>query len=422
MQLIKLKGRLILAAVFLVIAALMALIMGTAILVGFIGGTEANKGINVQLPGCHDIANTAGNTSEADPAAPADVAKEQDEIARTIEQTVKEEGVDGRAVEIVAITGYGESTMTNIGYGDQDTAGTTNADGSKATSFGFLQQQTSMGWGTKDEVMDPAHATRSFLRGAGGNKGLLDIEGWESMEPTEVIHAVQKNADPTHYVQFYDAAYKVLERAGVDTEFSGDTKKAGTTENGGDGEQVDFNDVAAGMCAKAASWDGDLGDGEWTNPCPGCEPVPGSGYQSRGINNVDAGNGGFHYGVDLASPGAGTGDGGPIVAPTDMKVVELYEPDGCAFTVATTDPKLGFGFCHLNQIDVQNGQTVKRGDVIGIEGNKGDSVGGGFITHLHLEIYKPGADMTNWHQHKDNVDPEPILKEKGAWPSEPSDA
>lgn len=421
MQLAKLKGRLVLAAIFLLIAALAALFMGTAILIGFIGGSNSS-GTNFRMPGCSDIVNTAGNTADNDPAPPAEIAEEQDEIVRTIAQTVKDEGVDGRAVEIVAITGYGESTLMNIDYGDQDTAGTTNPDGSKATSFGFLQQQTSQGWGTKEEVMDPAHATRSFLFGAGGNKGLLDIDGWESMEPTEVIHAVQRNADPTHYVQFYDPAYKVLERAGVDTEFSGDTKKDGAEDNGGGGEQMDMNDVAAGMCAKAASWDGDLGDGEWTNPCPGCEVVPGSGYESRGINSVDASNGGFHYGVDLATPGAGTGDGAPIVAPTDMKVSLLYEPDGCAFTVATTEPELGFGFCHLNQIDVKPGQTLKRGDVIGIEGSKGDSVGSGFMTHLHLELFKPGADMNNWHQHKDNVDPEPILKEKGAWPSEPSDA
>ncbi|WP_226340011.1 M23 family metallopeptidase, partial [Streptococcus pneumoniae] len=72
-----------------------------------------------------------------------------------------------------------------------------------------------------------------------------------------------------------------------------------------------------------------------------------------------------------------------------MKVTELYEPDGCVFAVANTEPKFGFGFCHLNKIDVHAGQTLKRGDIIGTEGNKGDSVGSLFITHLHFEIYKP---------------------------------
>lgn len=164
----------------------------------------------------------------------------------------------------------------------------------------------------------------------------------------------------------------------------------------------------------AKAWDGDLGDGEWTTPCPGCQKA--SGYESRGINGVDAANGNFHYGVDLATPGAGYGDGVEIITPTDMKVVGFYRPDGCVFAVATEGPAFGFGFCHMNRIDVSDGQQLKRGDVVGIEGNKGDSVGSLFITHLHFELYKPGADMNAWYQHKDNIDPEPVLKEKGAWP------
>src|SRR5699024_12878602 len=44
-----------------------------------------------------------------------------------------------------------------------------------------------------------------------------------------------------------------------------------------------------------------------------------------------------------------------------------------------------FGFCHMNQIDVKQGQDLKRGDVIGVEGNKAGSVGGQVMTHLRLD-------------------------------------
>ena len=418
MQLLKIKGRLIAAAVFLVIGLLLAVVMGAGILVSILGGNEKQNQLNLELAGCTDSVNSGGSTSKGDPKPPADVAKEQEDIVRTIEKVVKEEGVDGRAVRVITIVGYGESTLTNLNRGDQDT-GTRNPDGSLATSYGFLQQQTSMGWGTKEEVMDPAHATKSFLNGAGGNKGLLDFPGWQDMEPTEAANKVQKNQDPSYYVQYYSYADAVIKRAGVDTSFSGKTTKDGkeakSNGSGGSGTGGTLNALA---CKKADKWNGDLGSGEWTAPCPGCQKA--SDYGPRSINGVDAGNGGMHYGVDLSSPGAGYGDGTQIITPVDMKVTELYEPDGCVFAVANSEPKFGFGFCHMNKIDVHAGQTLKRGDIIGTEGNKGDSVGSLFITHLHFEMYKPGANMKAWYEHKDNIDPTSILKKKGAWPDKAS--
>ena len=129
MQLLKLKGRLIAAAVFLVIGLLLAVVMGAGILVSILGGNEKQNQLNLELAGCTDSVNSGGSTSKGDPKPPADVAKEQEDIVRTIEKVVKEEGVDGRAVRVITIVGYGESTLTNLNRGDQDT-GTRNPDGS----------------------------------------------------------------------------------------------------------------------------------------------------------------------------------------------------------------------------------------------------------------------------------------------------
>lgn len=186
------------------------------------------------------------------------------------------------------------------------------------------------------------------------------------------------------------------------------------------GAQVQFS-PGCKQVPGATSWDGDLGDGEWTNPCPDC--VFTNGYGGRNLGNgVDAANGGVHWGVDLATPGAGYGSGGPIIAPVDMVIVDEYAKDGCVWGTATEEPKFTFGFCHLNSDQVSIGQELKRGDVIGVEGNVAGTIlemtGQSVPTHLHLEIYKPGFDTRNFGWFNDrsgNLDPEPILKEKGAW-------
>lgn len=162
------------------------------------------------------------------------------------------------------------------------------------------------------------------------------------------------------------------------------------------------------------AWDGDLGTGEWTNPCPGC--VFTSGYGWRNVFPPgDWRN--EHVGVDLASPGAGRGDGGPIIAPTDMTVEGFLPQDGCVTTRQKEAPHFAFNFCHMHSWGVSVGDELKRGDIIGIEGGRGNGVNGYYGTHLHLEIYKPDSPVPAIPYNGFNLDPEPILKAKGAWVS-----
>ncbi|MBE0010106.1 MULTISPECIES: transglycosylase SLT domain-containing protein [unclassified Arthrobacter] len=163
--------------------------------------------------------------------------------------------------------------------------------------------------------------------------------------------------------------------------------------------------------AGTIAWDGDLGDGEWTNPLPG--GVFTSGYGHRNIPGLPAWAQ-DHVGVDLATPGAGTGTGGPVIALTDLRITGFNDKDGCVIAKEDgDDPDFGFAFCHLNAYSVAVGDRLKRGDVVGAEGNK---AGLGLVaTHLHLEIYKPEAPQVVYPYQGWNLDPEPILKEKGAW-------
>lgn len=273
MQKLLLKPKLIAFAIFLCLIAIFSSMLGITVLTSIVsGGSQAT--IRTNLNGCYSLANTGGNTSENDPVAPAEIAAEQDEIVKIIDKVVRAEGIDGRATRIVAITGYGESNLTNIDYGDQDTVGTRNSDGSLATSFGFLQQQTSMGWGTKEEVMNPEIATRSFLYGRGTNRGLLDIPGWENMEPTQAIHAVQRNQNPNHYVQYYSPADSVLKRNNIETNYSGKTTKDNnnTTENNSDTQTISNTSTNCGDGATIVTGQDGGGDANNTYPWDAITP------------------------------------------------------------------------------------------------------------------------------------------------------
>ncbi|MBG6184672.1 murein DD-endopeptidase MepM/ murein hydrolase activator NlpD [Arthrobacter sp. CAN_A214] len=160
------------------------------------------------------------------------------------------------------------------------------------------------------------------------------------------------------------------------------------------------------------SWDGDLGDGEWTTPLPGGKFT--SGYGGRNVPGLPAWAQN-HVGVDIATPGAGPGSGETVVAPTDLRITGFNDKDGCVIAKENgDDPDFGFAFCHLNAYAVKTGDKLKRGDIIGTEGNKADL--GAVITHLHFEIYDPEAPDVVYPYEGYNIDPEPILKEKGAWP------
>ncbi|WP_237237310.1 transglycosylase SLT domain-containing protein [Rothia nasimurium] len=179
------------------------------------------------------------------------------------------------------------------------------------------------------------------------------------------------------------------------------------------GAQVNFS-ATCSQVDGAKAWDGDLGTGEWTNPCPGCSFT--SGYGQRNLPP------GFpdwmrqHVGVDLATPGLGQGQAGvEIITPTDMTVVGMLADDGCVIAKQNEAPGFQFGFCHLNTINVTVGQNLKRGDIIGIEGGTGGGRQFAFATHLHFEIYDPESPVPAYPYNGHNLNPEPILKEKGAW-------
>lgn len=169
-------------------------------------------------------------------------------------------------------------------------------------------------------------------------------------------------------------------------------------------------------CAAALDLEvGDLGDGDWAPPLPGGTLTSGYGARALASGPSWAND---HVGVDIASdPTLGRyGPGRPVVAVAPMTITRAS---------CTTDPSMGcnvvgrltegdgllIGYYHLDRTTVTAGQRLERGDPVGIEGNKGAWV---FPTHLHLELYHHTAGDDPYPYAGHNLDPTPILRQKGA--------
>lgn len=149
------------------------------------------------------VAICLGDPSTFPEAGVAGWHGEQLENAATIMQTATSLGF-GRDGQVLGVmTAMGESSLRNIDYGDWETSGFTNPDGSRTTSIGLFQQQD--WWGTPEQRMDPATAATLFY------ERLARVRGWQSMEPSLAIHRVQINLDPTYYTRYSEDAVAVVD-------------------------------------------------------------------------------------------------------------------------------------------------------------------------------------------------------------------
>lgn len=271
--------------------------------------------------------------------------------------------------------------------------------GSSAGAQGIAQfmPETWAAYGQGGDVTDPEDAIPAYGRYMAALRN--EVKPLASDDADQLVRLT---------LAAYNAGPGSVQRHNGVPPFAETQRYVETILNGG---QVEFS---AGCEAPTGgrAWDGDLGDGEWTAPLAGGKFS--SGYGRRNVPGLPdwAQN---HVGLDFATPGAGSGAGGPVIAPTDLRITGFNDTDGCVIAKVDNDddPDFGFAFCHLNSWDVQKGQKLTRGDVIGTEGNRGQF---GMATHLHFEIYRPGAPDVVFPYQGYNIDPEPILREKGAWP------
>ena len=79
-----------------------------------------------------------------------------------------------------------------------------DGNGGDHDSLGLFQMRPQSGWGTVAELMDPIYQAQAFFGGPTGPnhpspRGLLDIPGWEQMDPAEAAQAVEVSAYPDRY-------------------------------------------------------------------------------------------------------------------------------------------------------------------------------------------------------------------------------
>jgi hypothetical protein len=109
-----------------------------------------------------------------------ELAPDQAGNAALITALAVHRGLPARAATIAIATAIQESKLRNISYGDRD-------------SLGLFQQRPSQGWGTPEQVMDPVYATNAFY------DGLVQIDGYETMEITAAAQSVQRSGFPEAY-------------------------------------------------------------------------------------------------------------------------------------------------------------------------------------------------------------------------------
>lgn len=344
------------------IAAVPLLIVGSLFGLLLIGDDDCGPGASI-----------AGSSVTIDPASvpEAEIAgyrQEQLVNAAYVIQAGKDLGLGARDQTIGVMTAMGESSLRNIDYGDWETGGITNPDGTRTTSIGLFQQQD--GWGTREERLDPYVSSTKFY-----NAMIAKVPDRDSLEPTIVAHRTQVNADPYHYTKYWADAVQIVEG------LSG----ARTGLDAGDGS------ASGGVCAGLVP--GTVNAQGWASP--GAGPVT-SPYGMR-IHPI-YGTPRLHAGTDLA----GGGCDGPIWAPQDG-VVTFRGFDGAGNGVISIDHGGGVTTRYLHMYDsgmlVQTGDKVKAGDQIARVGSSGVSDG----CHLHYEVRVNGQ----------NVNPAPFMAEVG---------
>lgn len=87
-----------------------------------------------------------------------------------------------RAVTIALATALQESALRNLDHGDRD-------------SLGLFQQRPSQGWGTPEEIMDPAYSASMFY------DQLVDVPGYTGLPLTDAAQRVQRSGFPHAYAK-----------------------------------------------------------------------------------------------------------------------------------------------------------------------------------------------------------------------------
>lgn len=269
---------------------------------------------------------------------------------RTLLSTAAEMEISEQGVQIALMVALQESTLRNLANDSVPESLELQHDGigSDHDSVGLMQQRAN--WGTVAERMDPAYAYAAFFGGdagpAGSPAGLLDIDGWESMDLGDVAQRVQVSAYPDAYDQWERTAGAI---------------------------------IASSDCEGSASPSAD----GWVTPTIG--PISGS-FGARAPICVSGGcTPSSHSGTDIAAS-LGT----PVGAAADGTVTYAEHQEFGGWVIMI-DHGGGVTTLYAHLLDgsfrVGVGDRVAAGQEIALVGSSGRWTTG---AHLHLSVYLDG--------------------------------
>lgn len=285
------------------------------------------------------------------------------------------EGVGRPGITIALMAALTESTLrqlANTGAYPDSGNYPNDGNGSDHDSLGLFQMRPQSGWGTVAELMDPTYQARAFFGGPDGPnypspRGLLDIPGWQHMDPGEAAQAVEVSAYPDRYRNYQPVADAILDAltgaASDGTGASGSAGPAGSV-------------VAAAPVAQSARVVFPLPEGTWVLTSefgPRVHPITGESS--------------FHTGTDLAAP-----DGTPILAAADGTVTVAEFSGGYGGLIVIEHQidgqTVATAYAHMweSGLHASAGDRVVAGQHIGDVGSYGNSTG----PHLHFEV-RPGG-------------------------------
>ena len=174
---------------------------------------------------------------------------EQVSNGQTVLSVVRSLGLspaDTQTAELDAImAGLDESGLKNDNYGD------TMPNGQMSSSRGVFQQIAA--WGPLSQRENVAAATRMFLTGGQeGQPGLLDIKGWDQMQPWTAVQSVQQSefADGSNYQQQMPLAQQFI------AQYGGSSAILDASNNSGSGSgsvQVPYSGLEPSAASQAVN-------------------------------------------------------------------------------------------------------------------------------------------------------------------------
>lgn len=348
--------RLIKVAVTLVVLVAALWIVGLPMMLGIIaGGSSASAAAGGVCTGSPTNGGVVPASNTTPDRAVGRWDAEAIKNAGIVAQRGIAAGVGIQGVVIALATAMQESgNLHSIDYGDRD-------------SLGLFQQRPSTGWGTREQVLDPALSSDAFFGVAAhtSNPGLTDITGWQKMPLTQAAQAVQRSAFPEAYAQHENAARTLATAV------------------------LDGVDISTIMCTGA----GAVSSGEWAHPLAPAAYTKTSPFGMRVHPLTGAWK--LHDGTDLAAP-----IGTPLRSVCNGTVTQTGNR-GTGGLTTTVDCGGGVEvlYRHQNKIGVTVGQQLKVGVTVGELGNTGGSSG----PHLHFVVRVAGAP----------VDPIPFMATHG---------